>query len=63
MTLNLDQLQVSSFETSSLMQTSSYAQPDGMSWPDVCTCIDICLPSEDIYCSGGCPPQYPQAAY
>jgi len=56
MKLNLDQLQVSSFETASLMQAADRAQPE-MSWPDVCTCIDICLPTEDIYCSGGCPPE------
>jgi len=57
--LDLDQLEVVSFAT---YATASEAErlPGGgeMSWPDVCTCIGICQPSEDIYCSGGCPPDY-----
>ena len=53
--LSLDDLQVASYSTS--VDQQAYSLPDGdISWPDVCTCIDICLPTEDIYCSGGCPP-------
>ena len=53
--MSLEDLQVTSFETAS----PAYARSadGGQSWPDVCTCIGICQPSEDIYCSGGCPPE------
>ena len=52
--MSVEDLQVTSFETAAV----SYSISTGgqMSWPDVCTCIGICQPSEDIYCSGGCPP-------
>jgi len=52
--LNLDQLQVTSFQTTA----ESDSIGGGESWPAVCTCINICQPTEDIYCSGGCPPDY-----
>ena len=53
--MSVEDLQVASFETAS----PSYSISTGggaQSWPDVCTCINICQPTEDIYCSGGCPP-------
>jgi hypothetical protein len=53
--LNLDQLQVTSFATTSTQERIDIGGGD--SWPAVCTCIGICQPSEDIYCSGGCPPE------
>jgi hypothetical protein len=56
--LDLDQLDVVSFATYS--GTDAAAVP-AESFPAVCTCIGICQPSADIYCSGGCPPQYPAA--
>lgn len=52
MALDPEAVQVTSFQTT---QPSPDASTD-ISWPDVCTCIDICQPTEDIYCSGGCPP-------
>ncbi len=60
-TLDLDQLEVVSFATFSSSSSSEVERFPGvgeLSWPDVCTCIGICQPSEDIYCSGGCPPDY-----
>jgi len=54
MPLNPDDLQVSTFQTTQPSLASSTG--GGQSWPDVCTCINICQPTEDIYCSGGCPP-------
>ncbi|MDB4948813.1 MAG: hypothetical protein JWM27_1462 [Gemmatimonadetes bacterium] len=54
--LNPDDLQVMSFSTS-VGATERSIQPAGFSWPAVCTCINICQPTEDIYCSGGCPPE------
>ena len=53
LSLDVSDLQVSSFQTASISDSPS----TGNSWPDVCTCIGICQPSEDIYCSGGCPPE------
>jgi len=58
--LDLDKLEVVSFATYSGSDAS--AAPPAESFPAVCTCIGICQPSEDLYCSGGCPPQYPAAA-
>ncbi|HEX8244558.1 MAG TPA: hypothetical protein VF541_13725 [Longimicrobium sp.] len=52
--LSLDDLRVTSFETAP--GANSVSDGGGQSWPDVCTCINICQPTEDIYCSGGCPP-------
>jgi hypothetical protein len=58
-TLDLDQLQVVSFATYSARATEAERLPGGeQSFPAVCTCINICQPTEDIYCSGGCPPDY-----
>lgn len=51
--LDLDQLQVTSFATASTYEAEAVPAD---SWPAVCTCIDICAPSADIYCSGGCAP-------
>jgi len=56
--LNPDDLQVESFAVASSSVGQERLQPAGFSWPDVCTCIGICQPTEDIYCSGGCPPEY-----
>ena len=62
--LDPDRLEVMSFATTFSTTTDAQRLPGGdASWPDVCTCIGICQPSEDIYCSGGCPPEYPAAAY
>ena len=55
MQLNLEDLQVSSFQTAPT--SDSISTGGARSWPDVCTCIGICQPTEDIYCSGGCPPE------
>lgn len=52
--LNVEELSVTSFQTVSAYQQDR--MPGADSYPDVCTCIDICAPTEDIYCSGGCPP-------
>ena len=58
MALNPEDLQVASFAT-----TTDQAASGDWSWPDVCTCIDICLPTEDIRCTGaGCPPDYTAGA-
>ncbi len=60
LSLDIEQVTVSSFpttETSTDVAAARLQPADGFSWPDVCTCIDICRPSEDIYCSGGCPPE------
>jgi len=58
-TLDLDQLQVVSFATYSSVAESEQRITGGeQSFPAVCTCIGICQPTEDIYCSGGCPPDY-----
>jgi hypothetical protein len=54
LSLNPEDLQVSSFPTAST--SSSISTGGAQSWPDVCTCIGICQPTADIYCSGGCPP-------
>jgi hypothetical protein len=51
--LNPEDLQVQSYSVSSIDRSIG----GGFSWPDVCTCIDICQPTEDLYCSGGCPPE------
>jgi hypothetical protein len=50
--LELSDLTVTSFQTSSV-QSSSVLAPAGESWPAVCTCINICAPTEDVYCGGG----------
>jgi hypothetical protein len=55
LTLSLEDLQVTSFQTAPL--SASISTGGANSWPDVCTCIGICQPTEDIYCSGGCPPE------
>lgn len=52
--LDLNQLEVTSFQTVDQVDRIGGGEN---SWPAVCTCIDICQPSEDIYCSGGCPPE------
>ena len=52
--MSIEDLQVTSFETSAV--SYSISTGGAQSWPDVCTCINICQPTEDIYCSGGCPP-------
>jgi hypothetical protein len=67
LSLNPEDLQVTSFQTEQASRSVSTIG-GGNSWPDVCTCIGICQPSEDIYCSGGCPPdttiqQVDKAAY
>jgi hypothetical protein len=54
--LNPDDLQVQSFVVASTSDTERL-QPAGDSWPAMCTCINICQPTQDIYCSGGCPPE------
>ncbi|SOD02165.1 hypothetical protein SAMN05216486_10282 [bacterium JGI 053] len=56
MNLNPEDLQVTSFTTAAPQERISTIGGGGFSWPDVCTCIGICQPTEDIYCSGGCPP-------
>jgi hypothetical protein len=56
--LDLDQLQVDSFSTFSSATEAERLPGGGDSFPAVCTCINICQPTEDIYCSGGCPPDY-----
>lgn len=58
--LNVDDLQVTSFAIVDGQQEYLIAQPAD-SWPAVCTCIGICEPSADVYCSGGCAP-YPMVA-
>lgn len=55
MQLNPEDLNVTSFPTQGPQNKISITG-GGFSWPDVCTCIGICRPSEDLYCSGGCPP-------
>jgi len=55
MQLNPEDLKVTSFQTQA-QENQISTGGGGMSWPDVCTCIGICQPTEDIYCSGGCPP-------
>lgn len=55
MNLNPEDLNVTSFPTQEAQMKMSTGG-GGISWPDVCTCIGICQPTEDIYCSGGCPP-------
>jgi hypothetical protein len=58
-TLDLDKLEVVSFATyAGANEAQRLPGGGGMSFPDVCTCIGICQPTEDIYCSGGCPPDY-----
>ena len=56
MNLNPEDLNVTSFPTVETQYKMSTTGGGGISWPDVCTCIGICQPTEDIYCSGGCPP-------
>jgi|GEM_PF-1297147 len=66
MSLNPDDLQVTTFQTDQAQKAVSTIG-GGNSWPDICTCIGICQPSADLYCSGGCAPgtlqPIDQAAY
>jgi hypothetical protein len=57
LSLNLEQLEVTTFATAIYSDIADRPVDGGISWPDVCTCIDICAPTEDIYCSGGCQPE------
>ena len=54
--LDLNQLSVESFSVAPAGTEESIQPVD--SYPAVCTCIGICQPTADIYCSGGCPPEY-----
>jgi hypothetical protein len=56
LSLDLNQLSVESFALAPATAEPMIQPVD--SWPAVCTCIGICQPSADIYCSGGCPPEY-----
>jgi len=56
MNLNPEDLKVTSFPTQESENMISTGGEN--SWPAVCTCIGICRPTEDIYCSGGCPPEF-----